>query len=517
MFDAFTGLQWSWISAGVLLLICAAILYLRGNVKLSVLFLTIGACVLRLLMINTDPYLYDWDEQYHALVAQHLAEHPGTPTLYDDPQLPVDIREWANNHIWLHKPPLFLWFIGVSIKIFGATPLAVKLPSVIFSTLMIPALFSTLKRLANERAGFIAALLLASHSYSIQLVSGFRNTDHNDVIFSAFVLFSLWAWIKYTDTNRKRDALLAGALVGCAVLVKWLPGVLVFGAWGLWALSKQNRTDRQKWIHIFLGVAAAAAVVLPWYIHIYSVFPAEAKFETEYNFLHMSIAMEGHEGPWYFHFDQIRELMGWTLAILAVPGLLLFAVQDTRHKRALHIVIAVLFFFVFYTVAKTKMPLFMLPIIPVLLAGVAVLIDKGLEAISDRKAVAGICLCAILLFTLDLPGIVTNHSSLSELAWYRDEMWGVRNKANYYLEQKANTPDAGKRVVMFNFPENERAAFMFYTGDIVYKETPSLDTLRAIQAKGFVIGAYENQTMPQEYRKDSTIRLYFGHLTQPTQ
>jgi len=517
MLDAFTGLQWSWVSAGALLLLSAVIFYLRGNVKLSIALLALGACVLRLLMINTDPFLYDWDEQYHALVAQHLAVHPGTPTLYDDPQLPVDIKEWAHNHIWLHKPPLFLWLIALSVKIFGATPFAVKLPSVILSSLMIPSLFSIVRRVSTERAGFIAALLLAAHSYSIQLISGFRNTDHNDIIFAAFVLFSFQAWMKYTETNRQCDAIATGLLVGCAVLVKWLPGILVFLPWGLWILRKQYRKDKVKWIHLSLAVLSAMILVLPWYVHIYSSFPAEAEFEMHYNMLHFTVAMEGHEGPWYYHFDQIRELMGWTMAILAVPGILLFALHDTRYMRTLYTVIAVLFFFIFYAVAKTKMPLFMLPVIPLLLAGIAVLIDKGLDVISRNKAVVAASLTLIFLFVMDVRGIVTNHSSLSELAWYRDEMWGVRNKADFYLKQKANGPDAGRRVVMFNFPENERAAFMFYTGDIVYNQAPPLETLRAIQAKGFVIGAYENQMMPEEYRSDSTIRLYFGHLAQPAQ
>lgn len=496
------------------MLVSAAIVYLRGNTKLSVALLTAGACVLRLLMINTDPFLYEWDEQFHALVAQHLAASPGTPTLYDDPQLPVDITRWAHNHVWLHKPPLFLWLIALSVKIFGATPFAVKLPSVILSSLMIPALYSIVRRISTGRAGFIAALLLAAHSYSIQLISGFRNTDHNDVIFAALVLFSVWAWIKYVDTTRKRHAIMVGLFVGCAVLVKWMPGLLVFIPWGLWLLQKVNRKDKTKWMHFSLAVLATVAVALPWYIHMYSAFPVEAKYEMNYNMLHFTVAMEGHGGPWYYHFGEILELMGWTLAILSIPGLLLFAVQDTRQRRALYITVSILFFFAFYAAAETKMPLFMLPIIPFLLAGIAVVTDKGIEAITRSKAVVGTALCIIFVFTLDIPGMVTNHSSLSELAWYRDEKWGVRNKANFYMKQKAAQPDANKRTVLFNFPENERASFMFYTGDIVYTETPSLDTIHAIQAKGFIVGAYETKNMPEEYRSDSTIRLYFGHLAQ---
>jgi 4-amino-4-deoxy-L-arabinose transferase len=378
---------------------------------------------------------------------------------------------------------------------------------------MVPALYSLVKRVINVRAGFIAALLLATHSYSVQLVSGFRNTDHNDVIFSAFVLFSFWAWVRYTDSERMRDAVLTGAFVACAVLVKWLPGILVFGPWGLWMLQKLHRNDKLKWLHLAIGMVTAIALVLPWYIHIYRNFPAEAAFESQYNFLHMTIAMEGHDGPWYYHFDQFRVLLGWTLAVLSVPALFLFVVQDTKQRRALYITCAVLFFVVFYSIAKTKMPLFMLPAIPFLLAAVAVLLDKAGAALFRKKAVAVIVLGGAALFVLNVPQLVINHSSLSELAWYRDEMWGVRNKAGFYLQEKAASADAGKRVVMFNFPENERAAFMFYTGDIVYTQTPVIDSVRAIQQKGFVVGVYDNGNFPESYRQDATIRRYFSHLT----
>lgn len=517
MIEAFTGLQWSWLCAGILLALAAVVLFQRGKTTTSIFILTIGAFVLRLLMTNTDPFLYDWDEQYHALVAQHLASHPGTPTLYDDPQLPVDITLWAHNHIWLHKPPLFLWLIALSIKTFGATPFAVKLPSVILSALMTPAVFSMVKRLVSERAGFIAAVLLAMHSYSIQLVSGFRNTDHNDVIFAAFVLFSFWAWIRYTDTGSKRDAILTGLLVGCAVLTKWLPGILVFGPWGLWLLQQANRKDKTKWLHLLIAVVAAAAFVLPWQYHIYKNFPAEAAYESYYNWMHLKIPMEGHDGPWYYHFDQLRELLGWTFALLAVPGILLFAIQDAKHKRTLYIVAAVIFFVAFYSWAPTKMPLFLLPIIPLLLAGIAVLLDKAADGILKKKLISAFAVSVIAVFVLDVPALVTNHSSLSELAWYRDEMLGVRTKAEWYLRVKKLSEDSAKRGVIFNFPENERAAFMFYTGDIAYAETPSLDSLHMIAAKGFAVSVYENQLMPEEYKRDSTLRRYFGHLTPPAQ
>ena len=51
----------------------------------------------------SDRYLHNWDERYHALVAKNMIEHPLRPTLYENPVLPFDSKDWERNHIWLHK------------------------------------------------------------------------------------------------------------------------------------------------------------------------------------------------------------------------------------------------------------------------------------------------------------------------------------------------------------------------------------------------------------------------------
>lgn len=482
MNGAFTTTQSCWLATGVLLFVVAIVLFQRGKTIPSLFVLTAGGLVLRLLMTNTDPFLYDWDEQYHALVAKNMIKDPFTPMLYAEPMLPVDTSDWSANHIWLHKPPFFLWIIAISIKIFGATPFAVKLPSILLSSLMIPAIYFMMKRISGERSAWIAALLMAAHSYSIQLVSGFRNTDHNDVIFSALILFTFWSWVKYTDTKHYRDAIITGVLIGCAVLVKWMPGILVFLPWGLWMLTKENRTQKKQWAHLLAAFISALIIVLPWYIHIHSEFPEEAAHEMNYNLLHFTIPIEGHDGPWYFHFDALRELLGWTLAIFTLPGLFLLATQDRKQPRGLYIVIAVVLFFVFYSLAKTKMPLFMLPLIPLLLAGVALITERGINFLGGRKILAGCLLGALAVFVIDPASIIVNHSNLSELGWYRDQVACDRKRSAWIAQECGE----GKWVV-FGYPDNARASHMFYTGQVAYSEVVPDATIHEIKGKGYKV------------------------------
>ena len=105
------------------------------------LVLIILAGLLLRIFVSTDMYLHDWDERFHALVAKNLMEHPLLPTLYDNPVLAYDYTAWNMNHIWVHKQPAPLWIMALSMKLFGISTWAMRLPSILFSTSAIFATF----------------------------------------------------------------------------------------------------------------------------------------------------------------------------------------------------------------------------------------------------------------------------------------------------------------------------------------------------------------------------------------
>ena len=87
-----------------------------GASRTSLLCIVCFGAIFRMYMAM-DQFLHPWDERYHALVAKHLIAHPLVPTLYDSPVLPYDYRDWMANHVWLHKPPLALWFAASSMAV----------------------------------------------------------------------------------------------------------------------------------------------------------------------------------------------------------------------------------------------------------------------------------------------------------------------------------------------------------------------------------------------------------------
>ena len=130
------------------LLVVAIVLYSlsllllwQKRVSFAILILFFAALILRYWSSSLFPYLQDWDERYHALVAKNLAHHMLMPTLFENPLLPPVGDDWSQMHVWLHKQPLFLWQMALSIKLFGANETAVRLPSILLSSLLVPIIY----------------------------------------------------------------------------------------------------------------------------------------------------------------------------------------------------------------------------------------------------------------------------------------------------------------------------------------------------------------------------------------
>ena len=129
-----------------------------GKTRAAVFLLLVGGLGLRL-FCGADMFLHEWDERYHALVAKNLGKHFLIPTLYDNPELPYSATEWTSSHIWLHKQPVPLWVMALSIKLLGLNEWAVRLPSIIATTIAIKLLFDVAEYFSDIKTAFVAAFL----------------------------------------------------------------------------------------------------------------------------------------------------------------------------------------------------------------------------------------------------------------------------------------------------------------------------------------------------------------------
>ena len=499
--------SWFYLYLGVVLVIISAFCFFYGKKKLAIFFLLSGGFLIRLYIAGLDPFLHYWDERYHALVAKNLINNWLVPTLYKKPVLLYDYKYWAGNYIWLHKQPFFLWQMALSMKIFGINVIALRMPSVVLSTLSIWAIYRIGKLTYNERVGFITAVFWALNNYTLEFVCGYFGSDHNDMAFTCYVLFSIWAWTEYVNDKKTYWLLLIGLFSGVAVLIKWLTGMLVYFIWGASTLifSKEKITEFKN---IAFSVTTSCIIFLPWQIYIFLRWPKEAWYEYQYNISHFSKVIEGHYGDATYYFNYLPELMGIIQFYFLIPGLIIFLIKKNNAVYKLSIPIIVLSVLLFYTLAKTKMHGFIMPIVPFLLIISAVFFDWCITniiiRIKNRHWFIGFSVLLIIgtAYWNLAPVNTMKRQDYNGYLWYE----GPEHNSYYYnmqlYKQLPNLLSKKDYVIVCAKPQDE-ASCMFYTGHTTYSLI-SAENYKLLRDKCIPIASFPNN-MPDYIKTDTSV------------
>lgn len=477
----FTERDLIFIGCGLLFFATSLLFFQRGKINAALLFLLLGGATFRLMLVLMDPFLHTWDEQFHALVAKNLAQHPLHPTLIDQPVMPVNPADWTTNHTWLHKPPFFLWGMAGSIKIFGSTVFAVRLPSLLLCILLIPVIYRTGKLLLNPATGYAAALLYAASGFQIHLASGQLNTDHNDLIFNALVVLSCWALTEYVCNKPfRRYALLCGLFSGCAVLTKYLPGLLPLGIFGLLLLlHPQWRVKRQHWINLALAALLCGAVFIPWKIYTAIHWPAESAVVAAHYSDHLTDAL-GHSGPWYFHFAELLKNYGWLFMLFILPGFYFLYRKSTHRSYVLALAAATCIVYAFYSVVPIRMPLFCLPVAFILFIAAGALLSELIPQLLRIRYLPKFIGFGLVFLAL------INWVNLGYIEFWHCDREGkdIYRQSRIYNKQAAESFSAklpAGSYVFFNCPFQATVATMFYTGQTAYGYLPLEESIPQIR------------------------------------
>jgi len=513
---------------GLVLLVIAIVFFqTRFPPWIALLFLMTAAFFLTLYCIRIFDFLMVWDEQYHALVARNMISHPFQPMLYSDPVFPYNYKNWIGNHIWLHKQPLFLWQMAVSIWVFGAKAWAVRFPDLVMTVLMVPAIYRMGLVIADNRTGFWAAVFFTVSHFLFRLITGSTFTDHNDVAFLFYVTISLWSWLEYEYRTGKSGQLifviLTGLFAGAAVLVKWLPGLLVYSGWGLSViLSGKSRKEMKCYAHLLLSFLITIIVVLPWQIYTLLKFPLESSYEFHISSSHFLKPIEGHSGDglgWYYYIENFRDVFSifpGTWIVLAV----IFVLIAKRKRLATLLLFMAAIVFLFYSAAATKMPAFTFIMLPIILLAYA-----SLFTVAERFSAMFVPsrFLNILLMTSIVINVAASHYRLNEK--YSDFYTEQGNTercilqrekfAGLYRELGSIIPVSQQsRFIIINCPDLEIPHLMFYTTIRAAYDKITDNQLRVLKSRkdlkiGYIV--ISDEPIPENIlRDDSILKIRFS-------
>ncbi|MBD79313.1 MAG: hypothetical protein CL840_10360 [Crocinitomicaceae bacterium] len=460
---------------GSFFLLIAAILfytafqfYRSNNFKLSLGLITLGGLLMRI-FTSLDPFLHEWDERYHALVAKNLTKHPLLPTFYDVPILEQDLL-WVGGHVWLHKQPLTLWLIAGSLELFGVSDFAVRLPSILLSTAMIVLTYYIGKSLFGSKEGIIAAFFIAVNGLFIELSAGRIATDHVDICFAFFIELAILFAIKHRQNLNLKWVIPMSVSIGLAILAKWLPALIVIPVWLLLTYNKSNW--KISLLPLSVCLIITSAVFIPWQVYIHTSFPVEAAHEQAMNWRHFTEALEDQTGPFYYFFHRIMVNYG---ELVYIPLIwFLFSKRTTVLKtnyRAL--LIWILIPMVFFSIPITKMQGYVLFIAPALFIITAYFINN-INSVSTLANKPWLSRLVIFLFFF-----LAFRYSVERIKPFQER--DTPEWKTEILELKAS--HSGEKLVIFNCEHYAEA--MFYTNFIAYDRIPNENDLAKVKAAGY--------------------------------
>jgi 4-amino-4-deoxy-L-arabinose transferase-like glycosyltransferase len=394
---------------------------------------------------------------------------------------------WIDNNIWLEKGPVPLWFMAISISVFGNSDVAIRIPTLIFALLAIYLTFLIGKYLFNERIGLLAAFLHAINGLVLEIGSGKLSSDHVETFFDIFIEIAiLYCILSIIRKNKYYLSFLGGIFMGLAVLSKWLPALIVLPVWLTGAIFTRKYTIREIIQHFMIILSGCLIIALPWFINILLNFPLEAKWVIRKFLFAYSTTIENHNAPWWYYINYVEIIFGELVYIPLIYALYILF-KDKREWALKLLSIWWILPVIIFSFAETKRHTYLMLSSPAFFLITAWFWYQLQESHAKRKYV---WVKQVILWLLILLPVRLNIERMKPFEQVdKNPAWAQELRT---LNQEI--PE--KKVVIFN---SERPIeTMFYTDFVAYSGSPDSTTLIVFLSNGYI---------PYMYKAGSPIRM----------
>ncbi|WP_051914236.1 glycosyltransferase family 39 protein [Thermorudis peleae] len=174
-----------------------------------------------------------------------------------------------SNFITVDKPPLALWVMDLSARLFGVSSWSILVPEALEGVAAVGLLTAAVRRWFGPVAGLLAGAMLALTPVAV-LMFRFNNPD---ALLTLLLVAAAYATMRGLEDGRTRWIVLAAVLIGLGFLTKMLQAFLVVP--GI-ALAYLIAAPRPFWTRIRqLALAAVAGLVAGgWWVAIVELVPA---------------------------------------------------------------------------------------------------------------------------------------------------------------------------------------------------------------------------------------------------
>ncbi|WP_456509127.1 ArnT family glycosyltransferase [Arthrobacter sp. TE12232] len=186
-----------------------------------------------------------WANAYYSAAVQAGQQNP-TAFLFGS-------LDWGNS-ITVDKPPLSLWVMGVSVRLFGLNSWALLLPQAFLTLGSTYLVYALLRRSFPAYVALLASGIMAFTPITV-LLARYNNPDPLMIF---LMLSALHAGVRAAERARPRLLFLAAFLLGLGFLAKQLQAFLILPA----LVSVFLAFARVSWRRRLLAVGTAGAILL---------------------------------------------------------------------------------------------------------------------------------------------------------------------------------------------------------------------------------------------------------------
>ncbi len=327
-------------------------------------FIGLGLLFYFIFLHNNWAYaLMDVDESRYVTMSRDMFNSRDFFTLY------------LNGDYFFEKPPLYFWLECLSFGLFGKiTEATARFPVSMCGILTCFATYFVGKKIVSRNFGVISSLILAT-SLEYVILSKFAILD---IVLTTFIWLSLCFGILTqfcSEKNKKYCWWLFYVLSGLAVMAKGIPGFIIpFGSMFFITIYSKSFKEVFKPKYIIPGTILFLLTILPW--HIIMLKLHGQLFFDEYIIKHHIARFIGEEfemrqQPWYFFLLTLSwGFFPWIISVFCVLVRKLSKrdlklINLTNYQRfIMYNGIIFLFTLIFFSISKTKLITYILPLFP---------------------------------------------------------------------------------------------------------------------------------------------------------
>jgi 4-amino-4-deoxy-L-arabinose transferase-like glycosyltransferase len=294
---------------------------------------------------------------------------PGEPIYAEIIRVMYDRSEWLvpmlNGQLYADKPILYFWLALIVSKIAGGVnEWTVRLPGALGGMGLVLVTYQFGRTFYDRQTGFLSGLILATSS-RVLWESRFLRLD---TVLAFFLFLGFYCFLKaFTKRGSENNYLFAHFFFALATLTKGPIGLALPGSALLTLLIVTGRWREIGEMRLVAGFIIVALVLVPWLwlLHLRGEDQWVKDFIWIHNIRNYVLKPIGHVRPFYYYFINLPpDFLPWTLL---VPGALVYYYPWKERLRNVATLALVCWFaaiFVFFSLSKSKIAYYLLPLLP---------------------------------------------------------------------------------------------------------------------------------------------------------